>query len=408
VGANRIAVVGGSLAGSRAAETIRRAGYEGRIALVGAEPERAYDRPPLSKKYLRGQHPEEKLYLRPVEHYDRMKIDLVLGAQAKRLDTTARSVELDDGRTIDFDHLVIATGADVRRLDCPGAGLEGVHYLRSLGDARALREEAKPGRRAVIVGAGVIGAEVAASLREEGLEVVVLELAELPLVRAFGPEVGRVYADVHRGRGVDLRCSTGVAELRGSKRVEEVVTTRGERIGCDFVVVGIGVSPCVGWLAGSGVAVEGGVLVDETCATNLPGIWAAGDVARFWDPRLKKRTWVESIDNAQNQAVVAANNTMGKGATYAPIPFFWSDQYDLKMQSVGYVEAYDRVVYRGSIDERAFAAFHLREGVLKFAIGVNRMKEIAGAKKLVAAGCSLDVEALADEGVALHTLLPAG
>ncbi|MDQ3031748.1 MAG: FAD-dependent oxidoreductase [Myxococcota bacterium] len=405
--ANRIVVVGGSLAGGRAAETLRRAGYAGRIVLVGEEPHRPYDRPPLSKKFLRGEVPEEKLSLRPLSHYERLAIELELGVRAKRLDSTARAVELEDGRRLDFDQLIIATGAHVRRLACPGADLEGVHYVRTIEDARGVREELRPGRRAVVIGGGVIGAEVAAACREEGVEVVMIEAAPLPLLRAFGPEVGRIYAEVHRARGVDLRCGGGVARLEGERRVCAVVTTAGERIECDFVVAGIGVQPAIGWLEGSGVATDGGVLVDERCETSVRGVYAAGDVARGWDPRLGRRACVESIDNAQSQAVAAANNVAGKETTFAPVPFFWSDQYDLKLQSVGHVTEHDHVVFRGSIEERAFVAFHLRGGKLAYAIGVGRLKEIGAAKKLIAADVEVSAEALADESVALGDLLPA-
>lgn len=406
-GAGRIVVVGASLAGGRAAETLRRSGWEGEIVLVGDEPHRPYDRPPLSKKYLQRELDDEKLFLRPLAHYERLRVELELGARAVRLDARERAVELEGGRRIAFEKLVIATGARVRRLSCEGAELEGVHYVRTLEDSRALREELRAGRRVVVIGAGVIGAEVAATARRAGLEVVMLESAELPLLRAFGPEVGRFYADVHRAEGVELRCGTSVARFeRGSAgRVGAVVTSGGERIGCDLVVVGIGVVPSTDWLEGSGVALEhGGVIVDERCETSVRGVYAAGDVARWVDPRVGRRVCVESIDNAQSQAVAAASNAAGKETPYAPVPFFWSDQYELKLQSVGHVGAYDRVVVRGSIEERAFVAFHLAGEKLAFAIGVNRLKEIGAAKKLIAAGVAVAPEALADESVSLAEL----
>lgn len=406
--AGRIVVVGASLAGARVAETLRRSGYGGRIVLVGAEPHRPYDRPPLSKKFLRGQHPEERLYLRPPEHYDRLRIDLALGVRAIGLSSTARRVELEGGRSIDFDQLVIATGAEVRRLDVPGATLPGVYCLRTIEDARAIREEIRPGRRAVVIGAGVIGAEVAASLREEGVEVVMLEAEHCPLRRAFGEPVGRIYAEIHRAHGVDLRTGVHVVALRGATRVEEVRTADGACVPCDFVVVGIGVRPATAWLEGSGIALEhGAVLVDEYGATNVPGIWAAGDVASAWHPALRRRLRIESVDNAQNQAVAVAANVLGKRTPYAPVPFFWSDQYDLKMQSVGHVGEHDRVVFRGSIPARAFVAFHLLGDRLAFTIAVGRMKENAAAKKLIAAGVPVRDEQLADDTFDLGTLVPA-
>jgi 3-phenylpropionate/trans-cinnamate dioxygenase ferredoxin reductase component len=405
--ANRIVVAGASLAGGRAAETLRRSGYAGEIVMIGAEPHRPYDRPPLSKKFLRQLHPEEKLYFRALDYYEAQKIELELGRRVVSLDAHARSVTLDDGRSISFDTLMIATGADVRRLDCPGAELEGIHTLRSLDDSLAIRAQMKPGARVLIVGAGVIGAEVAASCREEGLEVVMFEAADTPLLRAFGPEVGKIYAEVHRDRGVDVRLGQSIASFVGEGRVKAAITSSGERIDCDFVVVGIGVTPATEWLEGSGVALERGVIVDENGRTNVPNIYAAGDVARFYDPRIRAHVTVESIDNAQNGATAAANNALEKATIYSPIPFFWSDQYDLKMQSVGYVGPYDRVVFRGSVPDRTFIAFHLRGGKLEYAIGINRMKEIGASKKLIASGAVVPPEVYADESANLASFVPA-
>jgi 3-phenylpropionate/trans-cinnamate dioxygenase ferredoxin reductase subunit len=397
-------IVGANLAGGRAAESLRKLGFEGRIVLIGAEKDRPYDRPPLSKKAMRGQVPEEKLFFRPLDYYDKQRIELRLGAPATRLHGTAREVELEGGERVAFDKLLIATGADVRRLACPGADLAGVHYLRTLEDARAIRAELAPGKRLVVVGAGVIGMEVAASCREEGLEVIVLEIADLPLIRAFGRDVGRLYGDIHREHGVDVRCGVGVERFRGQGRVEEVVTTTGEAIPCDFVVAGIGVSPATAWLEGSGVALDRGVLVNERCETSLPGVYAAGDVARFFHPRLGRHVMVESVDNAQTQSITAVGNMMGKSDVFSPVPFFWSDQFDLKLQSVGAVDDYDRVVFRGSVAERAFAAFLLRGAHVTGVIGVNRLKEIAAAKKLISASIPVVDAMLADPEVPMSKL----
>lgn len=404
----RVVIVGASLAGGRAAEQLRRGGWTGSITMIGAEPDRPYDRPPLSKKLIRGQVEESKLFFRVEGWYDEHEIELRTGKRARGLDTTAREVELDGGQRVAFDHLIIATGAAARPLTCPGAMLAGVHVLRTLADARAIRAEVSTKKRVVVVGAGVIGAEVAASCRDEGLEVVMLEAADKPLLRAFGADVGTFFGEQHRAKGVDLRCGTMVSELRGAGRVEEVVTTSGDRIACDFVVVGIGVTPETSWLDGSGVRTDRGVIVDARCQTNLPGIYAAGDIARGPARLLGgKHVLVESVDNAQTQGATIVANLFGKTETHDTVPFFWSDQYDLKMQSVGHVAEYDRVVLRGSMQARAFVAFHLRNGKLAFAIGVNRLKEIAGSKKLIAAGVDVSPEALADEAIALGALLPA-
>ncbi|GAB4212660.1 MAG: FAD-dependent oxidoreductase [Sandaracinaceae bacterium] len=397
-------IVGASLAGGRAAESLRKLGFEGRIVLIGAEKDRPYDRPPLSKKAMRGQMPEDKLFFRPPDYYEKQRIELRLGARATQLHGTAREVELEGGERVAFDKLLIATGADVRRLGCPGADLAGIHYLRTLEDARAIRAELAPGKRLVVVGGGVIGMEVAASCREEGLEVTVLEVAELPLIRAFGRDVGRMYGEIHRERGVDVRCGVGVERFRGHARVEEVVTTTGDVIPCDFVVAGIGVAPATAWLEGSGVALDRGVLVDERCETSLPGVYAAGDVARFFHPRLGRHVVVESVDNAQTQSITAVSNMLGKSEVFSPVPFFWSDQFDLKLQSVGAVDDYDRVVLRGSVADRAFAAFLLKGERVTGVIGVNRLKEIAAAKKLISASIPVADAMLADPEVPMSKL----
>lgn len=400
-----IVIVGASLAGGRAAESLRKLGHTGRVVLIGAERDRPYDRPPLSKKAMRGQLAEDKLFFRAEDYYDKSGIELRTGVRATRLDAASRAVELSDGTKVHFDKLLIATGADVRRLTCEGADLAGVHYLRTLEDARGIRAELAPGKRLVVVGAGVIGMEVAASCREEGLEVTVLELLDVPLLRAFGREVGALYGRFHRERGVEVRCGIGVAALRGEGRVEEVVTSTGEVIPCDFVVAGIGVVPATAWLEGSGLALERGVLVNERCETNLPGVYAAGDVARFFHARYGRHVMVEAVENAQLMAATAVSNMMGKDETHAPVAWFWSDQYDLKLQSVGVVDDYDRIVYRGSVETKQFAAFLLRGDRVTGVIGVNRLKEIAAAKKLISASIPVLDSMLADADVPMSKIL---
>lgn len=405
----RVVIAGASLAGGRAAEQLRRGGYEGEIVVVGEEPHRPYDRPPLSKKLLQGGQTPDSVYFRSADWYAERKIEMVLGTRTTSLDSSARTVGLSDGRSLSFSSLVIATGADLRKLRGPGADLGGIHYVRSLDDSLRLGEDMKRARRVVILGAGVIGMEVAATCRLAGLEVVVVEIAPKPLARAFGAHIGDVYGEVHRDHGVDLRLGVGLQDIRGRDRVEEVELATGETIPCDLLVAGIGVTPASGWLAGSGIelAPDGGVIVDDHARTNLPGIYACGDVATYFDPKEGRPMRVESVDHAQNHAQVVASNIVGKDQAYAPVPFFWSDQYDLKLQSVGHVGPYDDVVYRGSVKDRTFVAFHLHDGRLTFAVGVNRLKEIGGAKKLIGARVRVDRAALADESVSLATLLPA-
>jgi 3-phenylpropionate/trans-cinnamate dioxygenase ferredoxin reductase component len=397
-------IVGANLTGGRAAEALRQGGFDGRLVLVGGEPERPYERPPLSKEFLRGEAPEEKLFLAPVEEYENQRIELRLGVRATRLDSATRTIDLASGERIEFERLLIATGASPRRLDVPGANLAGIHYLRTKRDADSLRSELVPGRRAVIVGAGFIGAEVAASCRQEGLAVTVLEALPVPLRRALGDEVGELYAEFHRAQGVDLRTGEGVQAFRGTTRVEEVVTASGKAIPCDFVVVGIGVVPQTDWLAGSGVALDNGVVVDERCETNVPGVFAAGDVANWWHPTLQERLRVEHFDNAQNQAVAAAKAMLGKPEPYAPVLFFWSDQYDLKLQYVGHASRWDRTVFRGDRKSKSFAVFYLLESRVRAALGINRFKDVSAARKIIQRQTAVSPEQLADPSVDLKTL----
>jgi 3-phenylpropionate/trans-cinnamate dioxygenase ferredoxin reductase subunit len=404
-------IVGANLAGGRAAEALRKSGFEGRIVLIGKEPERPYDRPPLSKKFARGLLDEAKLYFRPLDYYETHRIELELGVTATGLDLATREVIVDHGRRIAFDKLLIATGANVRTLRVKGAELAGIYTLRTLDDAKRICVEVKSKKRVVVVGAGVIGAEIAASCREEGLEVTLIEAAELPLMRAFGKSVGAIYAEIHRAHGVDLRCGVGVTEFIGDARIEGVVLSTGERLACDFAIVGIGVSAATDWLQGSGVALcpkSGCVLVDHHAQTNVEGIYAAGDVTRFWSDRTGAYVQVESVDNAQLQGLTAVSNMLGRESVHAPVPFFWSDQYDLKLQCVGEVEGAERVIFRGSVEGRAFAAFHMVKDRVIGVIGVNRLKEIAASKRLISGAISVRDEDLANEAVPMSAFFASG
>lgn len=399
-----IVIVGASMAGGRAAETLRQEGFDGRLILVGAEPDRPYERPPLSKDVVRGEAPEDKVYLRPAEYYVEQSIELRLGTAAQSLVPAERTVVLSNGERLRYDRLLIATGARVRRLNVPGSDLPGVHYLRTIRDARAIRDAARSAGRVVVIGAGFIGAEVAASCRVMGRDVTVLEVLPVPLQRVLGETIGNLYAQIHREHGIDLRLGEGIAEFRGAGRLEEVVTSSGQRILCDLAVVGVGVQPDVDWLAGSGIELQNGVVVDEFCATSLPDVYAAGDVANWWHPTLGERLRVEHWDNAQNQGVAAAKSMLGKGEPYAPVPYFWSDQYDLTLQYVGHASGQDEVVFRGDRDPRKLLAFYLRDGRLRAAIGVNRFKDVTAARRLIRSGADVTREQLADEQVDLRKL----
>jgi 3-phenylpropionate/trans-cinnamate dioxygenase ferredoxin reductase subunit len=401
---DQFVIAGASLAGGRAAEALRQEGFDGRIILVGAEPERPYERPPLSKDVLRGEAPSDKVYLRPPEYYAEQQIELRLNTRAERLLPAEKTILLAGGERLPYDKLLIATGASVRRLNIPGIDLPGIHYLRAIQEAAAIGAELRKAGRVVVVGAGFIGAEVAASARMVGCEVVVLEVLPVPLQRVLGDEVGRIYAEIHLERGVDLRLGEGIAAFRGAGRVEQVVTSSGVAIDCDVAVVGVGVQPEVGWLADSGLALENGVVVDEFAETSVSGIFAAGDVANWWHPVLGERLRVEHYENAQNQGIAAAKSMLGRREPYAPVPYFWSDQYDLTLQYVGHASGRDEVIFRGDVASRKFLAFYLREGKLRAALGINRLRDVRAAQRLIRDQVPVTPAQLIDEQVDLRQL----
>ena len=312
-------IVGASLAGAKAAETLREEGYDGRLVLVGAEAVRPYERPPLSKEYLRGEAGREKVYVHEEGYYEQHDVELRAGRRATRLDTSAREVELDDGERLGYDRLLLATGAEPRRLSIPGADLEGVMYLRTVEGSDAIRARLDQGGAVVVVGAGWIGSEVAASARQRGLDVTVVEPLSVPLERVLGPEIGGVYRDIHADRGVQMLLGTGVDAFEGGTAVERVRTSDGRAIDCDFVVVGIGVEPRVGLAAEAGIGVEGGVLVDERLETDAAGVFAAGDVANAMHPFYGERIRVEHWANALNQGPHAAKTMLGRQDAYDTI-----------------------------------------------------------------------------------------
>jgi 3-phenylpropionate/trans-cinnamate dioxygenase ferredoxin reductase component len=399
-----VVIVGANLTGGAAATTLSSEGFEGRIVLIGEEPLPPYERPPLSKDYLRGESKAEDTLLRPVSWYAENGVELRVGARAVGLDPGAGTVELQDGEPVPYGKVLIATGGRNRALAVPGHGLAGAHDLRTIEDADEIRAEARPGRKAVVVGAGFIGCEVAASLRQLGVEVEVVEIFDTALQRAIGPEVGRVFEGIHRDHGVTFHFGQVVERFEGSGRVEQVVTDKGVRIGCDFAVVGIGIEPNVELVEGTGVEVDDGILVDELCRTGVEGVFAAGDVANHWHPVFERRVRVEHWDNALKQGAAAARAMMGKEEPFDDPHWFWSDQYDYNLQSVGLASEWDRMVIRGSLDERSFVAFYLKDGLLKAAVGVNRGRDVRRCRALIRARRPLDPHALKDEDVDLKKL----
>lgn len=383
---DRVVVVGASLAGVRAAEELHRQDFAGHLTIVGAERHLPYDRPPLSKQVLTGQWDADRTRLR----VDPAVLDsLRLGLRATRLDVAGHRVELHNGEWLAYDGLVIATGAAPRTLPS-GEGMGGVFVLRTLDDGTALAKALDGGPRVAVIGAGFIGSEVAASCRARGLDVTVIEALDLPLVRVLGPAMGEVCAAVHRDNGTSLRLGVGVAGLEGGKRVQRVRLADGTAVEADVVVVGIGVGPVVDWLEGSGLVLDNGVVCDQFCrAEGVPdgSVVAAGDVARWFHPGFDEVMRIEHWTNAAEQGAYAAQSLLGTAdGPFAPVPYFWSDQYDRKLQFVGRATATDDfAVEEGSIDERRFLASYRRGGRLVGAISMNMPARIMSWRAQIAA-----------------------
>jgi 3-phenylpropionate/trans-cinnamate dioxygenase ferredoxin reductase subunit len=395
-----VVVVGASLAGLRAAETLRREGYDGRLVLVGAESHEPYDRPPLSKQVLAGEVDVDRIALRQAG-YDDLDLELRLGVRAVALDAAAREVTTADGRgtteTVRFDGLVVATGAAPRllpsMLDAPVP--DGVFVLRSLDDALAVRDRLAAGPKVVVVGAGFIGSEVAATCRMRGLDVSVLEALPAPLVRGLGPVLGAVCGELHRDHGVDLRLNVGVAGFEGAGRVERVRLDDGTTVDADLVVVGVGVAPVTDWLEGSGLVIDNGVVCDATLLA-APGIVAAGDVARWPNPLFDgEPARLEHWTNASDQGVAAARRLLhgdgGAPEEFAPVPFVWSDQYDRKIQTAGHFRGDDDMeIVHGSLEERRFVAVFGRGGRLVGTLGFSMPAKLMQYRRMIAERASFD------------------
>ena len=366
-----VVIVGGGLAGATAAFALRERGMDGRVILIGEETQLPYERPPLSKTYLRGEEPLEKAFVKPAAKYEAQSIELLSGRRAVQLDPVARRINLDDGADLAYGTLLLATGSSPRRLNIEGADLEGVHLLRTANDADALRAAAAEAEAIVVIGAGWIGTEVAASLTQMGHAVTLVSDTDQPLQRVLGPEVGAVYADLHRAHGVEIVNGT-VASLEGDQHVRTVCLADGRSLPADLVVVGIGAIPRTKLALRGGLDIkEGGIAVDEYLRSSVPSIYAAGDIAAAWHPRFGRHIRVEHWDNAIQQGRTAAANILGASEAYTRTPYFYSDQFDLGMEYRGYAPEWGRVAVRGDVDKREFLAFWIADGRVIAAMNAN-------------------------------------
>jgi 3-phenylpropionate/trans-cinnamate dioxygenase ferredoxin reductase component len=403
-GTETFVIVGAGLAGAKAAETLREEGFDGRLVLIGDEPEPPYERPPLSKDYLRGETADAP-YVHDANFYPDKAIELLTSMRVTGIEPGLRELLLEGDRRLGYDRLLLATGAVPRRLEVPGAGLDGIHYLRTLGDSARIGERIERGERLVVVGSGWIGAEIAASARQKGCDVTMLEMASLPLERVLGPELGQIYLDLHRDHGVEFLPETTVERFEGDGAVERVVTRDGASIETGFVVVGIGVAPRTGLVETAGLRIDNGVLVDERLATTAPEVFAAGDVANAWNPFYGHRLRVEHWANALNQGPVAAKAMLGNAVSYEEIPYFFSDQYDAGMEYSGYATDWDEVVFRGDVAAREFIAFWLKNERVVAGLNMNVWDVSDPIRELIRSRQPISSRDLADEDVSLPDLI---
>lgn len=401
----RTVVIGGGHAGAQVVASLRQEGYEGEVVLICEEPVPPYQRPPLSKTYLAGEQTLERTLLRPAKFYADKNIELKLGIRVESIDPAAKTVALSNGETLDFTHLVIATGSHVRRLPLPGVDLPGVHYLRTLADVDDIRAEMGEGKRLVIVGGGYIGLEVAAVAVQAGLDVTVLEMEERILQRVTTAAMSEYYHDVHTKAGVKIHCGAAASEILGNERVSGVKCKDGSEVPADIVIIGAGILPTTELAEAAGLDVDNGILVDDHCRTSAADIYAIGDCTNHPSALLERRLRLESVPNAMDQARVAAANICGKDKVYDAVPWFWSDQYDLKLQMVGFSAGADDEVVRGDPKDNAFARFYLRDGVVIAVDAVNSPREFMAAKQLVAEKAKVEPAKLADQAIAIKDLL---
>jgi 3-phenylpropionate/trans-cinnamate dioxygenase ferredoxin reductase subunit len=400
----QIVIVGASLAGAKAAEALREEGYDGRVVLIGAEAELPYERPPLSKYYLRGESDREKARVHDAAFYAEKDIDLRTGTAVEAIDVAGRCVTLAGGESVAWDRLLLATGAEPRRVPIPGADLEGVLSLRTLDDSDRLRAAIQGGGRLAVIGAGWIGAEAAASARQLGAEVTLIERLDVPLETVLGPTVGKIYADAHREQGVELLTGAAVEAIEGDGKVEGVRLAGGRVVDCTAVLVGVGVAPRTALAEAAGLAVDNGILVDANLQTSAPDVYAAGDVANHDHPFYGRRVRVEHWANALNQGPAAARNMLGAGQAYERLPYFYSDQYDVGMEYSGLAKGDDQVVIRGDEATRELIAFWLEDGRVVAGMNMNVWDVTGPIQALIRSRKTVDPARLADPSVPLEEL----
>ncbi len=398
-------ILGGGQAGAQGAASLRQEGFGGRILLVGEEPLPPYQRPPLSKAFLAGELAQERLLIKPETFYRQHDIELLLGVKATGLDTVARELRLADGQPLPYDQLLLATGGRPRHLECPGADHPRLRYLRTAADVEQLRPDFRPGARLVVIGAGYIGLEVAAVAAKHGLQVTVLEAAPRVLARVAGTEISAFFERIHTEAGVAIHCNTGVTAIEGGSGLALVRTSAGDLVAADLVLAGIGLLPNVELAAAAGIACDNGILVDELGQTSVAGVFAAGDCTNHPNAIYGCRWRLESVHNAIEQAKTAAATMASKHKPYDQVPWFWSDQYDIKLQTAGINRGYDQAVVRGDPATRSFAVFYLRAGRLLAVDAINRPAEFIAARLAIPRTPQVDAERLRDDGLSPQTLL---
>ncbi len=402
--AERFVIVGAGHAAGQLAASLRQGSFEGEIVLIGDEPYIPYQRPPLSKKFLAGEIEIDRVYFKPPEFYDEANVTLRLGETVTEISASAQTLTLASGEVLAYDKLALTTGSRVRKINCPGSDLKGLHYLRTIDDVDRLREEFKPDKKLVIVGAGYIGLEVAAVARKHGLDVLVLEMESRVLARVTSPEMSAFFQKVHQEAGVDIRLETALSGFEGDDRLERVIC--GEKtFDADLALIGIGIVPNIELAEAAGVTCDNGIVVDEFCQTSDPNIFAAGDCTNLPSGLYQRRVRLESVQNALEQAKTAAAAMLGTQKEYDQVPWFWSDQYDLKLQIAGLAQGYDEVVLRGDPGARKFAAFYLKGGQLIAVDAINAAPEYMMGRKLIGEKAVVSPTRLADTSISMKEVV---